>query len=116
MPHSWARTEQTLPYRRRTGRAHHPAGKSAVTTFPTYLVGALVHHVGMENATPAEKPYQDTYLSVQTLSEQLAAYWADNRLIAPDGVDIDELMTQVDLHLFAAESLPRPEFGRVQTR
>ncbi|MGN2640586.1 hypothetical protein ACTD5D_31340 [Nocardia takedensis] len=55
-------------------------------------------------------------MSVQTLSEQLAAYWADNRLIAPDGVDIDELMTQVDLHLFAAESLPRPEFGRVQTR
>lgn len=70
---------------------------------------------GMDYTRTGGKPYRDTYMAVLALRSLLSGYWADDRLTAPEGVDVDEVMRQVDRHLFAAEELLRPETGNVET-
>ena len=63
----------------------------------------------------AGQPHRYTYMSVLGLRAQLSEYWAAGRLHAPDGVDIDALMSAVDKHLHVAEELLRPTAGEIET-
>lgn len=60
-------------------------------------------------------PHRDTYMTVLALRSLLSGYCADNRLTAPAGIDLADVMRQVDGHLLAAEELLRPASGNVET-
>ncbi|MEV6768137.1 hypothetical protein AB0N05_05830 [Nocardia sp. NPDC051030] len=67
-----------------------------------------------ETRAISRKSQTDVSQRIQSLRIELWQLIADDRLIAPEGIDVADVIGRVDKYLDSAEGLLRTEFGHIR--